>query len=184
MLCRTGGIAFASCTTGGGTLTCSGDPATFPSGGAAPVGGDTTLDVNALTNNIVPNNGVAGAAIVSTVSNPPPPQTINLQGSGAAFEIQTTNAIGINDVSTGQTGSTGSTGVSVLLVPGIGGTGGTGQNGGNIFITTTNAGTILTSGTNEHAIEGISQGVAGRRCCNCIGIVGVLCSAGYCGPSG
>jgi len=56
--------AVAQCTGGLGTTTCTGDPASFPSGGAAPVLSDTTLNVNSLTNNINPNNGTAGAAIV------------------------------------------------------------------------------------------------------------------------
>ena len=46
--------AFASCAADnpvGGTTTCSGDPATFPNGGASAQGGNTTLDVNGLTGN-------------------------------------------------------------------------------------------------------------------------------------
>ena len=58
--------AFASCAADnpvGGTTTCSGDPATFPNGGASAQGGNTTLDVNGLTGNIVPNGGTAGAFV-------------------------------------------------------------------------------------------------------------------------
>jgi hypothetical protein len=44
--------AMAQCVGGGGTTTCTGNPATFPSGGAAAVAGDATLNVNSLTANM------------------------------------------------------------------------------------------------------------------------------------
>lgn len=63
MLLADAANALAACVGGGGTTNCTGDPATFPSGGAAAVGADTTLNVNSLTANIVPLAGTPGAAI-------------------------------------------------------------------------------------------------------------------------
>ena len=175
--------ASAQCVGGGGTTNCTGDPTTFPSGGAVATPGDTTLNVNTLTNNITPAGNVAGAALTITPSpagngtslpvhglngdsgSNSPNVTINFQGSGAGFQTNTTNAVGINAQSIGQAGGKGGTGFGALIlfvpVPGIGGNGGSGGAGGNVMVTTSGAGMISTTGTNAHGIFALSAGGAG-----------------------
>ena len=53
--------ASAQCVGGGGTTNCTGDPTTFPSGGAVATPGDTTLNVNTLTNNKTVSNQIEAA---------------------------------------------------------------------------------------------------------------------------
>ena len=175
--------AMANCVGGGGTTNCTGNPATFPSGGAVAVGTDTTLNANSLTANIVPSTGTPGAKLAITPGkasdgtslpihgtngdsgSSSPDIAVNFQGAGPSFQANTTNATGIDAVSAGQAGGTGGTGFGALVVivpvPGIGGNGGHGGSGGNVSVTTTGSGLISTNGTNAHAILGLSQGGAG-----------------------
>ena len=106
-------IAFANCAADnpvGGTTTCSGDPTTFPNGGASAQGGNTTLDVNGLTGNIIPTGGTAGAIVSITPGqasggtslpihgtngcggSDSPDVTVNFIGTGSGFQVNTNNA--------------------------------------------------------------------------------------------
>ena len=201
--------AYAQCLGGGGTTTCSGNPATFPSGGATTVGSDTTLDVNSLTGNIAPIGGVAGASVVfapgaasngsvsfagipnSNASNgaSQPDVNVNFVGSGGAFQVNS-SGLGIVAQSSGQAGGNGGTGYGATIplppfvLPGLGGNGGSGGNGGAATIVTTGSGVIMTSGDNNHGIMALSTGGAGGNGGAAITILGVIGEGGNGGNGG
>ena len=189
---------------GSGTTNCAGNPATFPSGGAIAVPGDTTLNVggsgapSALTGNIGPSGGVAGASLVIA---PPkaddccnfellgcngdngshsPNVRINFTGPSTAFQTTTSGANGIVAKSIGQAGGNGGYADASLTLVGKGGNGGSGGAGGSVTINVTGVGTITTSGDSQHAILALSAGGAGGNGGN----AGNIISFGLCGQGG
>ncbi|MGO8738244.1 hypothetical protein [Rhodoblastus sp.] len=171
-------------SNGSGTTNCTGNPATFPNGGALANSGDTTLAVggsgaSALTGNIQPSNNVAGASLVISPGaagggssypvhggsgdggSSTPNVTITLQSPSTAFQVNTNGAPGVIAESVGQAGGQGGTGYSVFPLPGYGGRGGDGGGGGAVSVTLSGSGSISTSGDNQHGVRALSQGGAG-----------------------
>ena len=134
---------------------------------------------SALTGNIGPSGGVAGASIVIA---PPkaddgcnfellgcngdngshsPNVRINFTGPSTAFQTTTSGANGIVAKSIGQAGGNGGYADASLTLVGKGGNGGSGGAGGSVTINVTGVGTITTSGDSQHAILALSAGGAG-----------------------
>jgi hypothetical protein len=165
--------AFAVCVVGPpGTETCDEGPQSFTN---PPI---STLIFSGLSSNIV-SSGVAGAELTSTFPKAPDgislpghgltgpdgtdasAVTIQLAGPNPTFLIDATNGIGINAQSIGGEGGNGGIGIGTLLLPGIGGDGGPGGNAGDVTVTTSGTGRIITSGFDRHGILGLSKGGAG-----------------------
>jgi hypothetical protein len=198
------------CSSAGGTTTCQQDQ----SAGAAALGGDTTLTVNSLNHNITPGGGIAGAALSiapgpagngpdsfsgipssnATNGSSSPDVAINVTSPGAGFTI-ITGAVGIDANSSGQAGGNGGKGFGATLpcpipplfvcpFPGIGGNGGSGGNGGTVNVTTIGAGTITTTGDNNHGVLALSVGGAGGQGGDSVSFLGLVGVAGNGGSGG
>jgi hypothetical protein len=139
----------------GGLITnCTGDPATFPSGGAIAFPGDTTLNVFNLTNNIGPpvlSNGTPGISLqtsgadgsdatIGSIFPPEPPSSATSGHPGPNISIQftdlhTVTASGANGVIGTTRGGQGGDGIPIPFLS----SGAAGGGGGSVVILTQGA---------------------------------------------